>query len=115
MGVDAIRRVCATLKQTTEHVQWGEHLVFKVAGKVYAIAALEPSDVWLTVKVPPEEFAELTEREGISQAPYMAKGQWVGLADEDAVNTAELKRLIRQSYELVLAKLPKKVRASMEA
>jgi len=113
MGVDWVRRFCTTLPHTTEHVQWGDHLVFKVAGKLYAVTSLEPSEVWLTVKVPAEEFAELTEREGISQAPYMAKGQWIALANEDVLGAAELKRLIRQSYDLVVAKLPKKTRAAL--
>jgi predicted DNA-binding protein (MmcQ/YjbR family) len=113
VAVDLVRRSCATLPQTTEHVQWGDHLVFKVAGKLYAILSLEPSEVWISLKVPPEEFAELTEREGISQAPYLAKGQWVALASEDTVSVAELKRLIRQSYDLVVAKLPKKTRAAL--
>lgn len=113
MGVDWLRRYCATLSHTTEHVQWGDHLVFKVAGKLYAITSLEPSEIWLTVKVPTEEFAELTEREGVSQAAYMAKGQWISLANEDVFTAAELRRLIRQSYDLVVAKLPKKTRASL--
>jgi predicted DNA-binding protein (MmcQ/YjbR family) len=113
VAVDLVRRYCAALPQTTEHIQWGEHLVFKVAGKLYAILSLEPSEVWLSLKVPREEFADLTEREGISQAPYLAKGQWVALANEDMVSVAELKRLIRQSYDLVVAKLPKKTRAAL--
>jgi len=113
VGVDFVRRYCGSLPHTTEHVQWGEHLVFKVAGKLYAIVALEPSGMWLTLKVPPQDFAELMEREGVLQAPYMAKGQWIALENEDALGAAELKRLIRQSYDLVVAKLPKKARAAL--
>ena len=113
MGTDWVRRFCMSLPHTTEHVQWGDHLVLKVAGKLYVIVALEPSKLWLTLKVPHGDFAELTEREGIMQAPYMAKGQWVALESDDVLSAAELKRLIRQSYDLVIAKLPKKTRAAL--
>jgi len=113
VSVDWVRRYCASLPHTTEHVQWGEHLVFKVAGKLYAILALEPSGTWLTLKVPPADFGDLMEREGVLQAPYMAKGQWIALENEDVLGAVELKRLIRQSYDLVVAKLPKKTRAAL--
>ena len=45
-----LRRYCLSFPYATETIQWGEHLVFKVAGKVFAIAALEPSENILTIK-----------------------------------------------------------------
>jgi predicted DNA-binding protein (MmcQ/YjbR family) len=35
------------------------------------------------------------------------------LETEDALSVAEIKRLIRKSYDLVLEKLPKKIRATL--
>jgi predicted DNA-binding protein (MmcQ/YjbR family) len=102
------------LPHTTETVQWGENLVFKIAGKIYAIAALEPADHWLSFKCSPEDFAELCEREGIVPAPYLARAQWVALETEDAIARPELKRLLRQAHELILAKLPKKTQAGLK-
>ena len=96
----------------TEKVQWGNDLVFKIAGKMYAVAALEPGDHWLSFKCTPEDFAALTERPGVVPAPYMARAQWVALETEDALSPAEIKRHIRQSYDLVVARLPGKTRAS---
>jgi predicted DNA-binding protein (MmcQ/YjbR family) len=43
----------------------------------------------------------------------MARAQWVALEDWDAVTAAELKRLIRKSYDMVFAKLPKKTQAEL--
>lgn len=60
-----------------------------------------------------ENFAELVERESIIPAPYLAKHHWVALQTEDAVPSAELKRLLGEAYELVLAKLPKKAREEL--
>jgi predicted DNA-binding protein (MmcQ/YjbR family) len=43
----------------------------------------------------------------------MARAQWVALQNWDAVTVTELKRLIRGSYDMVLAKLPKKKQAEL--
>jgi hypothetical protein len=51
----------------------------------------------------------LTERQNIIPAPYMARAQWVALQTRDAIAAEELSRLLRESYEMVLAKLPKKM------
>ena len=53
--------------------------------------------------------------DGITQAPYCAKRHWVRVGDLGALPTPELKRRIRRSYDLVVAKLPKKVQASLAA
>ena len=113
MSVETVRRICMSLPHTTEHVQWGNDLVFKVAGKMFAVTALEPSKVWLSLKCTPDDFAELTERPGIIPAPYLARAQWVGLESEDAMSAAELKKYLKKSYETVVAKLPKKTRADV--
>ena len=60
-----------------------------------------------------EEFAELVEREGIIPAPYMARNHWVLLESPDVLPRAELRRLVRNSYQMVAAKLPKKVRVEL--
>ena len=65
------------------------------------------------MKCTPEEFAELTQRLGVIPAPYMARASWIALENEDALPVAEIKRLLRQSYSLVLAKLPRKTRAEL--
>jgi predicted DNA-binding protein (MmcQ/YjbR family) len=101
------------LPHTTESVQWGYDLVFKIHGKMYAVTPLEPAPVYLSFKCSPEDFAELTEREGIIPAPYMARAQWVALQHEGALSRAETKQFLRKSYELVIAKLPKKTQAAL--
>lgn len=113
MDVDWIRRYCLSLPHTTETVQWGNNLVFKIAGKIYAIAALEPGEHCLSLKCTPEEFADLVERKGIDPAPYLARAHWVALQSEDALPRGEIKRLLRQAYELVFAKLPRKTQAAL--
>jgi predicted DNA-binding protein (MmcQ/YjbR family) len=112
MDIDFLRRVCRPLPGTTESVQWGGDLVFKVGSKMYAAAPLEPAPVCLSFKCGAEDFAELTERPGIIPAPYLARAQWVALEHEDALTAAEMKKYLRRAYEHVRAKLPKKVQAA---
>ena len=111
MDIEWVRQHCLSLPHTTEKVQWGSDLVFKIGGKMYAVVGLEPGDHWLSFKCTLEDFGELAERPGIIPAPYMARAHWVSLETADALSRAEIKRLLRQAYELVFAKLPKKARA----
>ncbi|MDX1983095.1 MAG: MmcQ/YjbR family DNA-binding protein [Bryobacteraceae bacterium] len=113
MTVEAVRKYCLSLAHTTETVQWGNDLVFKIGGKMYAVAGLEPDEVWLAFKCPPEEFVELTEQQGIRPAPYLARAKWIALETPDALPPAEIRRLLRQSYDLVLAALPKREQAKL--
>jgi predicted DNA-binding protein (MmcQ/YjbR family) len=113
MNVDWIRDLCLSFPQTTEQIQWGDDLVFKVAGKIHAIAVLRPAKTWLTFKASPEKFAELIERPGIIPAPYLARAKWVALETRDALSTDELALLLRESYDLVVARLPRKIRETL--
>jgi predicted DNA-binding protein (MmcQ/YjbR family) len=113
MDIEWVRRYCMKLPHTTETVQWGADLVFKIGGKMYAMVALEPAPVCMAFKCSPEDFAELTERPGVIPAPYLARAQWVALESQEALPAAEIKKLLRKSYELVLARLPKKTQAAL--
>ena len=113
MNIDWVRQYCLSLPHTTETVQWGDDLVFKIAGKMYAVAALEPGDHWLSFKCTPDEFARLVEQEGIIPAPYLARAHWVSLETADALSRAEIKRLIHGAYDLVFARLPRKTQIQL--
>lgn len=113
MNVDQLRELCLSFPGATEQIQWGNDLLFKVGGKMFAVTPLEPAPVFLSFKASPENFAELTERPHIIPAPYLARAQWVALETRDAVPRNELAALLRESYDLVAAKLPKKIRESL--
>ena len=113
MALEWVRAHCLSLPHVTEHVQWGNDLVFKIGGKMFAVVVLEPAKVCLSFKTSPEEFVELTERQGIIPAPYAARAKWVALETPDALTRPELVRLIADSYRMVLEKLPKKAQAEL--
>jgi len=112
MNVESIRRYCMSFPHATEAVQWGDDLVFKIAGKMFAVIDLRPPN-HIAFKCDPEKFVELAEREGIIPAPYMARAQWVSVQRHDALEAGELKDLIKASYAMVKARLPKKVQARL--
>jgi predicted DNA-binding protein (MmcQ/YjbR family) len=113
MNVDWLRELCLSFTGATEQIQWGSDLLFKVGGKMFAATPLEPAPVCLSFKASPEDFAELTERPNIIPAPYLARAQWVALETRDALAREELARLLRDSYDMIAAKLPKRTRDSL--
>ncbi len=115
MDIEAIRQYCLRFPHTTEIVQWGADLCFKVDGKLFVVAAIEMVPQRVSFKCTPENFAELCERTEIIPAPYMARAQWVSLLRLNAVPDDELRDLIAESYRLVWERLPKKRQAELES
>jgi predicted DNA-binding protein (MmcQ/YjbR family) len=113
IDIEWLRKICLPLRGTTEQIQWGNDLLFKVGGKMFAVAPLEPAPVCLSFKCSDETFAELTERPGAIPAPYLARAKWVALEIPEAIPRPELAELLRTSYQLVLAKLPKRVQTDL--
>jgi predicted DNA-binding protein (MmcQ/YjbR family) len=106
---DWLRKLCLSLPDATEKLQWGENLCFKVRGKIFAIVDLSQGNLApITLKCAPEQFHELLEIEGISQAPYVGRYKWILLENSNVLSPSELEDLICQSYDLVVAKAPKK-------
>ena len=113
MNIDQLRELCLSFPGVTEQMQWGDDLLFKVGGKMFAVTPLVPAKVWISLKASPEKFAELTERPGVLPAPYLARAKWISLESADTLPDAEITQLVRESYKLVLAKLPRKMRESV--
>ncbi|HYL63962.1 MAG TPA: MmcQ/YjbR family DNA-binding protein [Candidatus Methylomirabilis sp.] len=110
MNIDWVRELCLSLPGTTEEEVWENDLTFKVAGKMFAHTVLVPGPVWLSFKASEESFADLIERQGVIPAPYLARAKWVALETKDALPADELGQLLRASYDMVVAKLPKAIR-----
>ncbi|MGN7204763.1 MmcQ/YjbR family DNA-binding protein [Pedobacter sp. SAFR-022] len=111
MDIESFRSYCLSLPGTTEGMKWGEHLCFMIHEKLFVITSLD--DGQITFKCDPEEFDELVARDGIMQAPHMAKRQWICLQNFDVLSDKELKERILISRALVISKLPKKVQAEI--
>lgn len=109
MDAPGIRKVCLALAGATESVQWGNDLVFKVGGKMFAVTCLDVSPYLVSFKCSPVRFAELVEREGFVPAPYLARAQWVAIERGTRTERAELAAWLREAHAEVGKKLPKKI------
>lgn len=105
MDIDSIRRYCLSFRQAKENLQWQDDLCFKVGGKIFALIDLHSVPPHVCFKCTPDRFAELLERDGIVAAPYVGRYKWVLLKRLNVLPASELKDLIRQSYEMVAAKM----------
>src|SRR5689334_19040790 len=113
MDIEAIRKFCLSLPHATEGVQWDNDLLFRIGGKIFAVTSLDLSPNRLSFKCTPEKFEELIEIDGIIPAPYMARNKWVTVQRLDVLSDKELKELIQNSYDMVFAKLPKKIQKTL--
>jgi predicted DNA-binding protein (MmcQ/YjbR family) len=110
MNIDSIRAYCLSFPDTKEQLQWGDVLVFKVRGKIFTMVNLEVVDHRVIFKCTPEQFAELCEREGLWPSPYVGRYNWIAVESFDTLPDEELRELIRQSYDMVSAKAPRRIR-----
>jgi predicted DNA-binding protein (MmcQ/YjbR family) len=108
MDIDTLRDLCRTLPAVTEDIKWGHDLCFSVAGKMFCVAALE-GPLTVCFKVRDEEFDELSGSPGMRPAPYVARYKWVLVEEVNKLSRKEWAHYVKQSYELVRAKLPKKL------
>jgi len=98
----------SALEATTLHNQWGSRLA-KIGGKIYAVysEASIPAPT-IAFKCSRESFEVLTAVEGIGQAPYFARGQWVAASAIANLPEEELCERIALSYQIVRDLLPRK-------
>ncbi|GAA6159448.1 MmcQ/YjbR family DNA-binding protein [Ruegeria sp. HU-ET01832] len=115
MTRDEFNRFCDTLKATTHVVQWGDADVWKVGGKVFAICGWNNGQDAFTFKATDLAFEVLSDEPGIRPAPYLASRgmKWLQVHEERGMSDASLREHIVTSYDLVVAKLTKKLRAEL--
>jgi predicted DNA-binding protein (MmcQ/YjbR family) len=112
VNIEQLREFCLSLPAVTEDIKWENHLVFSVAGKIFCLTGLDPP-LQVALKIPEDQFDEITQSVDVIQASHFARRQWVTVLEESRFSRNEWERYIRQSYNLIVAKLPKKIRESI--
>jgi predicted DNA-binding protein (MmcQ/YjbR family) len=107
MNVEKAVQLCRSFPGATEDIKWEDNLVFSVGEKMFAVTDLAMSGI--SFKVDDDRFLELTDRDGIVPAPYLARAKWVYIDKPKAVSDKEAAELLRRSYELIFAKLTRKL------
>ncbi len=116
MKIEAFNKFCSSLPQTTHVIQWGGAHVWKVAGKVFAIAGWsEGEEPGFTFKVSEGVYEMLRDHPGCRPAPYLAsRGMtWIQRHQKAGLSDSELKKPIAQSHRLVARGLSKKKRREL--
>ena len=111
MTLDEYNAYCASLPATTHVVQWGGAHVWKVGGKVFAIAGWSKTDDFaVTFKVSELAYEILKEQPGLRPAPYLASRgmKWIQHYAEPSLSDDVLKDYLRQSHVIVSLGLSKK-------
>jgi predicted DNA-binding protein (MmcQ/YjbR family) len=95
--------------------KWGDHHVWKVGGKVFAIASSDAASVTVTFKCSDLAYEILKEQPGLGPAPYLAsRGMtWIQRQTSETMDDVALRDYLNESHRLVSLNLTKKVRADL--
>jgi len=109
MDLEQFREYCLEKIAATESMPFGEGvLVFKVAGKIFALAALDEIPATVNLKCDPDLALALRDRyEQVQPGYHMNKKHWNTIEIDSGVPEAELRKMIEHSYDLVVHALPK--------
>jgi predicted DNA-binding protein (MmcQ/YjbR family) len=116
MDLAAFREFCLSKTAATESTPFGDDvLVFKVAGKIFALAALDEFPTTVNLKCDPDLALELRDRyEAVQPGYHMNKKHWNTVEIDSGIPDTELRKMIDHSYELVVQSLPKVVREKLQ-
>jgi predicted DNA-binding protein (MmcQ/YjbR family) len=108
MDLAEFREYCLTKPDTTEGTPFGpEVLVFKVGGKIFALAALDEVPPTVNLKCDPDLALDLRDRyEEVRPGYHMNKRHWNTVEVQGGIPDVELRKMIDHSYELVVKRLP---------
>ena len=118
MNLQSYYEYCLSKKGVTEHFPFDEDtLVFKVGGKMFALASLsewEKGSPSMNLKCDPDRAEELrAQYDDIQPGYHMSKIHWNTIAVNRDVPDSLIRELIEHSYELVFKSLTKKIQAEV--
>ncbi|AKV03395.1 hypothetical protein AKJ09_10058 [Labilithrix luteola] len=110
----ALLAFCRSLPHSTEDVKWGADLVFSIGGKMFAAFDKNGKDAKFGCKVAEDDFVAVTSIDGIEPSKYAARFHWISVKDPSVLPEKEAMALLRDSYELIKAKLPAKLQKQLD-
>jgi predicted DNA-binding protein (MmcQ/YjbR family) len=114
MDIETFREYCISMKWVTEEFPFDENtLVFKVMGKMFALADVSNFES-INLKCNPEKAIELREQyPSVTPGYHMNKKHWNTILINGSVPDKIIYSWIKDSYELVVAGLPKKIKSGL--
>ncbi len=113
MTIEGIETICDEFTAVTKDIKWEEHLCFNVGSKMFLITTPDAYPPTASFKVNAEEFDEIASRDGFMPASHLGRYKWVQVDDISRLTKKEWQFYAKQSYQLVVSKLPTKVKNSL--
>lgn len=115
MNIEDFREYCLSKALVTEEFPFGpEYLVYKVAGKMFALTNLEDAGLTVNLKCEPTRAENLREEfEEIKPGYHMNKKHWNTVDFEGSLSEDFIRSLIDHSYEMVVNSFSKKKRMEL--
>jgi len=115
MNIEELRNYCLSLKGAEEALPFDNStLVFSVKGKMFCATDLEDYDL-INVKCDPGEAILLREKyTDVIPGYYMNKKHWNSLKTNGTIPNKLIEEWIKNSYNLVVMGLPKKIQKELE-
>lgn len=113
MHLEFLRQHCLSLPGAIEDVKYGSDLCYSVGGKIFLGTRIE-GPFRTGIKCNAEDFALLTERDGVVPMPRLSTTGWIRIKKSNALTKKEWENGIRKSYDLVVENLPKKKREALK-
>jgi predicted DNA-binding protein (MmcQ/YjbR family) len=113
MNLDEFDAICGDLAGATFVVQWGGTHVWKVGGKIFAVAGLDGGLFHLSFKARPFALPLMLESGDFFPAPYLARAGWVALKANAPVQDEDLRLYLIAAHAEIMAKLPRKSKSDL--
>ncbi|MFB8035764.1 MmcQ/YjbR family DNA-binding protein [Streptomyces sp. NPDC056004] len=115
MTPQQLRAFCLEFNASAEEFPFGpETSVCKVLGKMFALSALDARPLTVNLKCDPDEAVRLREKyDAVVPGWHMNKRHW-NTVTVSGVPDRVLRELIEDSYDLVVAGLPKADRLRLD-
>ncbi|MFI6860671.1 MmcQ/YjbR family DNA-binding protein [Streptomyces sp. NPDC050421] len=110
-----LRAFCLGFNASVEEFPFGpDASVFKVLGKMFALSTLDARPLTVNLKCDPDDAVRLREEyEAVAPGWHMNKRHW-NTVTVSGLPDAKLRELIEDSYDLVVAKLPRAERLRLD-
>jgi predicted DNA-binding protein (MmcQ/YjbR family) len=115
LNIEDFRSYCLQKKGVTEEFPFDEFtLCFKVGGKIFALTDIESKPLSFNLKCDPEKAVFLRETYACVRPGYhMNKKHWNTITADGTASVRLLHEWIDDSYDLVVASLPKAQRQAL--
>ena len=106
MDLAQFREYCLNKPRATECTPFGpDVLVFKVGGKMFALASLDRFPAAANLKCDPDLALDLRDRyEQVTPGYHMNKKHWNTVEIDNGIPETEIRKMIDHSYDLIARK-----------